>query len=234
MARDEIFRVTRRNRPRLGRLRVFASANYIRAGVLVASEPEQTLWPDSTDAIDYRSFHLKPLAHFALDARLLHRKIYRWDRQAALAPVDLAVGWGPLSDQAVLDRLNISQSMRFFWYEYRNPPPIAKEEIVSHGTNLHIIPATSEIASRCKSLRLGSLFHLSGELVEATGPDIGTWRSSLSRTDSGNGACELVLGRGTVAADARRSRPSASDSLGNNAPVLRLSASRFIVHTYDN
>ena len=50
----------------------------------------------------------------------------------------------------------------------------------------------AEIASRCKSLRLGSLFHLSGELVEATGPDIGTWRSSLTRTDSGNGACELV------------------------------------------
>ena len=82
--------------------------------------------------------------------------------------------------------------MRFFWYEYQQPPPIAKEEIVCHGTNLHIIPATSAIASLCKSLRIGALIHLSGELVEATGPDIGTWRSSLSRTDSGNGACELV------------------------------------------
>jgi hypothetical protein len=137
-------------------------------------------------------FHLKPLAHFALDARLLHRKVYRWDRQSKLAPVDLAVGWGPMSDQSVIDRLNITQSMRFFWYEYQQPPPIAKEEIVCHGTNLHIIPATSAIASLCKSLRIGALIHLSGELVEATGPDIGTWRSSLSRTDSGNGACELV------------------------------------------
>jgi hypothetical protein len=33
---------------------------------------------------------------------------------------------------------------------------------------------------------------LAGELVEATGPQIGTWRSSLSRTDTGNGACELM------------------------------------------
>ncbi len=31
----------------------------------------------------------------------------------------------------------------------------------------------------------GELIHLSGLLVEATGPGIGTWRSSLSRTDSG-------------------------------------------------
>ncbi len=157
-------------------------------GVLLSSDPEQTSLPESAPTIEHGAFHLKPL-----DARLLHRKIYRWDRQSALAPVDLAVGWGAMSDQAVLDRLNITQSMRFFWYEYRNPPPIPKEEIVCHGTNLHIIPSTAAIASECKSLRIGSLIHLRGELVEATGPDIGTWRSSLSRTDSGNGACELVL-----------------------------------------
>jgi hypothetical protein len=161
-------------------------------GILVSSEPEQTTLPKSAIPIERGAFHLKPLAHFALDARLLHRKIYRWDRQSALAPMDLAVGWGPMSDQAVLDRLNITQSMRFFWYEYQMPPPISKEQIISHATNLHIIPGTSAIASRCKSLRIGTLIHLSGELVEATGPDIGTWRSSLSRTDDGNGACELV------------------------------------------
>jgi hypothetical protein len=57
---------------------------------------------------------------------------------------------------------------------------------------VHLIPATEQIASLCKSLRTGSLVHLGGELVEATGPDIGTWRSSLSRTDTGNGACELM------------------------------------------
>ena len=161
-------------------------------GVLVSADPEQTMLPEPAVPIEHGAFHLKPLAHFALNARLLHRKIYRWDRESALAPLDWAVGWGPMSDQSVIDRLNISQSMRFFWYEYRNPPPIPKQEIVCHGTNLHIIPATSAIASRCKSMRIGTLIHLSGELVEATGPDIGTWRSSLSRTDDGNGACELV------------------------------------------
>jgi hypothetical protein len=160
-------------------------------GVLVPSDPEQTNVTESEKPIEYGTFHLMPLAHFELDARLLHRKVYHWDRQSRLAPLDLAVGWGPMSDQSILDRLRISQSMRFFWYEYQQPP-IAKEEIISHATNLHIIPATPKIASLCKSLRVGSLFHLSGELVEATGPNIGTWRSSLTRTDSGNGACELV------------------------------------------
>ena len=161
-------------------------------GVLIASEPEQISIIGSVKPIDYHAFHLQPLAYFTIDARVLHRKIYRYDRPAALVPVDLALGWGPMSDQHVLDQLKISQSMRFYWYEYQRQPPIPQDQIISHSTNIHVIPSTTEIASRCKSLRTGSLVHLSGELVEATGPGIGTWRSSLSRTDTGNGACELM------------------------------------------
>lgn len=160
-------------------------------GVLIAAEPAQHNPPNNAP-FSYGKFQLKPLAEFALDGRVLHRKTYRYDRAAALVPVDLAVGWGPMSDQAVLDQLEITQASRFFYYEYQHQPPIPREEIVSHATNLHLIPSTDAIATQCKSLRTGELVHLSGLLVEATGPDIGTWRSSLSRTDSGNGACELV------------------------------------------
>jgi len=161
-------------------------------GVLIASDPTQVNLPSNEPEFDFGAFHLKPLARFAVDGRLLHSKIYQYDRGASLVPIDLAIGWGPMSDQQVLDRLHISQSMRFFWYEYKMPPPIAVEQIVNHATNIHIIPSTPELAARCKSLRSGALVHLSGELVQATGPNIGTWRSSLSRTDSGNGACELL------------------------------------------
>ena len=157
---------------------------------MIPSEPEQTATSDQPFTRDV--FQLKPLAHFAIDARVLHRKVYRYDRGAALVPVDLALGWGPMSDQRVLDQITITQSMRFYWYEYKMPPPISKDEIISHSTNLHVIPATPEIASQAKSLRTGTLVHLSGDLVEATAPGFSTWRSSLSRTDTGNGACELM------------------------------------------
>lgn len=159
-------------------------------GILISSEPLQMATADAT--IVRGDFSLKPLAHFGIDARVLHRKVYRWDRQSALVPVDLALGWGPMSDQSVLNHLKITQSMRFYWYEWTSQPPIPKEEIISHSTNLHVIPATPEIEARCKSLRAGTLVHLGGDLVEATAPGLGAWRSSLSRTDSGNGACELM------------------------------------------
>jgi hypothetical protein len=163
------------------------------AGPLIESEPEQVALGSEVDSISYGEFQLKPLARFSLDARILHRKVYGHDRGSKLVPVDLAVGWGVMSDQAVLDRIKITQSMRFYWYEYQLPPPIPREQIISHSTNVHVIPATPEVASFCKSLRQGELVHLEGELVEATGPEIGTWSSSLSRTDTGNGACELML-----------------------------------------
>lgn len=160
-------------------------------GVLIANEPTQQLTSSEAPFV-YKEFQIKPLATFSIDARVLHRKIYRYDPGAPLAPVDLAVGWGPMSDEAVLDRLDVSQASRFYFYEWQGQPPIPREEIISHSTNLHLIPQTDEIASECKSLRTGELVHLSGLLVEATGPDIGTLRSSLSRTDSGRGACEIV------------------------------------------
>ena len=178
------------------------------AGVLVESEPQQIAISDGQEVIEHGEYHLKPLARFSLDARILHRKTYGYDRGAKLVPVDLAVGWGPMSDQAVLDRITISQSMRFYWYEYQLPPPIPKEQIISHSTNLHVIPATSAVASFCKSLRQGELVHLEGELVEATGPEIGTWRSSLSRTDTGNGACELMLVENCSKVSPAGSRPA--------------------------
>ena len=159
-------------------------------GVLISSEPEQTITFDGP--MTRGEYELKPLAHFALDARVLHRKVYHWDQLAPLVPVDLALGWGRMSDQSVLDQVSITQSMRFYWFAYTFPGPIPKEEIISHSTNVHIIPATPAIASQCKSLRIGELVHLSGDLVEATAPGRPPWRSSLSRTDTGNGACELM------------------------------------------
>lgn len=163
------------------------------AGVLVATEPMQVDLPNETPAIAHGRYQLKPLARFSLDARLLHQKRYRWDAEAELVPLDLAVGWGRMSDQAVLDQLKITQTMRFYWYEYRLPAPIPQDEIVRHSTNLHIIPADAAIEKACRAARVGELMHLEGQLVEATGPNITMWRSSLRRDDTGNGACELFL-----------------------------------------
>jgi hypothetical protein len=57
---------------------------------------------------------------------------------------------------------------------------------------MHMIPANDDIERRLKSVRAGNLVRIRGYLVEVTGKDGFRWKSSLSRSDTGAGACELV------------------------------------------
>jgi hypothetical protein len=56
-----------------------------------------------------------------------------------------------------------------------------------------LIPASKQIAKQLKAIDQDDLIYLKGQLVEVTAADGWTWRSSLSREDTGNGACELML-----------------------------------------
>jgi hypothetical protein len=159
-------------------------------GVLAPSDPVQT---EAEDPAPFRKgdYTLTPLAHFAIEARVLGKEIYRFDGGAELAPVDLALGWGLMSDSSVLSRLSISQGQRFYFWR-SSDLPAATSEIAKHSANMHLIPATSSLKSRLKAVRTGQLIRFSGQLVAATRPDGWNWRSSLTRTDTGPGACELV------------------------------------------
>lgn len=158
-------------------------------GVLAAGAPEQRLLPPRPLG-KVRGFALTALAEYALQARVLHTKRY-WDDGARLVPYDVALGWGPMSDQAVLDGLEIDQGHRFFFYEWRQAPPIPEKEIASHAANNHLIAANDDVAKTIRQLRAGQVVKLRGYLVQATKPDGFSWMTSLSRTDTGGGACEL-------------------------------------------
>jgi hypothetical protein len=104
----------------------------------------------------------------------------------------VALGWGAMSDSAVLAELSISQSGRFYYYQWQNQPPIPPTEIAIHSANMHLIPTNSEIEQKIKNMRVGQVVHIVGQLVEAKTADGWHWRSSLTRDDTGAGACELV------------------------------------------
>jgi len=163
-----------------------------RAGVVVEESPRQGEARDPTP-VRFGDTTLQPLADFDVEARVLSREDYTFDAGAALAPTDLALGWGRMSDSAVIDALEIRQSARFFSYRWRSEPPIPPDEIVRSATNLHAIPADATIARELARVRVGEVVELRGRLVEASRANGWRWRSSLSREDSGAGACELML-----------------------------------------
>lgn len=160
-------------------------------GVLAAEAPYQGS-AGSVKAHIINGFRLVPLASFSVHARVLASKDYHLGREADLSPVDLALGWGRMSDQAVLKHISISQGGRFYYWRVKNFP-IPREEIQSHSANMHMIPADDHVRKALKSIRVGNVVQLQGYLVEAKTEDGWRWKSSLTREDTGSGACELML-----------------------------------------
>ena len=137
-------------------------------------------------------YELHPLATYGIEARVLSVETYRFDRGADLAEIDLALGWGPMSDGDVLRHFEIDQGFRYFTWRTADFP-IPREDVESHAANVHVIAADPVVERKLKALREGDVVRLDGSLVEVRGDDGWTWRSSLSRADTGQGACELLL-----------------------------------------
>ena len=81
-------------------------------GMIAPHDPAQTPIAETT-SFEHKGYTLTPLARFEAEARVLGREDYTFDRESDLAPIDLALGWGPMSDGAILDKIDISQSNRF-------------------------------------------------------------------------------------------------------------------------
>lgn len=161
-------------------------------GVLVPDAPlQEQLGGDAPAPLRKDEAALQPLAKFSLSARVLARADYRWDGMARLAPIDLALGWGRMSDSAILGKVDISQSGRFyFWHVAQFPIP--EREIIESSANMHLVAADASVARDIARTRVGDIVSFDGYLVEIDWPDGRKARSSLTRSDSGAGACEIV------------------------------------------
>ena len=161
------------------------------AGVLAPDEPAQADFDSPQPAIAFKDASLQPLAKFSLTARGLAREDYRFDAESDLSPTDLALGWGRMSDSAVLRSIDIGQGGRFYYWHVQ-AFPIPRREIETQSANMHMIPADASVERALKSVRVGDVVALEGYLVEADKPNGWKWRSSLTRDDTGDGACELI------------------------------------------
>jgi hypothetical protein len=159
-------------------------------GVIAPEEPVQGECQRQVVA-QVKDYTLTAMATYLIRARVLHTKHY-WADGNDLVPYDVALGWGRMSDQSVLDQMEVSQGNRFFFYQWRNAPPIPQDEIICHASNNHLIAADGSVASVISHLYPGEIVTMQGYLVNVTRRDGFHWDTSLTRTDTGNGACEVM------------------------------------------
>jgi hypothetical protein len=145
-------------------------------------------WPDAP-----AGWEVTLTEHYRVDALVMSKKRYRLDRFSEIAPLDLALAWGIAAKPQVQDKLSISQSNR--WYYWRAKELLAPAHILNaHMANVHIVPARPALKTILLGERAKDLVSLRGHLIDARHVESNTvFRSSRTRTDTGAGACEILL-----------------------------------------
>ena len=84
-------------------------------GITAPEQPKQTnlIIDKKWNVGDYT---IQALAEYSIKARVLSRNNFSLGEESELSPFDLALGWGPMSDQSVIDKIDISQRDR--WYHW--------------------------------------------------------------------------------------------------------------------
>lgn len=131
------------------------------------------------------------VAEFNLQAKVLGRERYRNDTESAYSPIDLVLGWQRMSDQSVVDQIDVSQYGR--WYRWKaNSLPIPQRDIERCSANMHMIPKDDRVREKLLAVRAGEVIGIEGYLVNISANSGWAWYTSTTREDTGDGACEIV------------------------------------------
>ncbi len=160
-------------------------------GILAVSDPAQVDL-DRGSQIRMGRWTLTERASYQVTARVLGSERYHFDALADLIPEDLALGWGPMSDNRILRDIDITQSNRFYFW-HSSSLPLPREVIITHSANTHVIPLSPVVATLLSRIRPGQIVTLTGSLVDARRDDGMSIKTSMTRSDSGAGACEVLL-----------------------------------------
>jgi len=159
------------------------------AGITAPDQPKQTNFV-GTKEWKLDEFSFRALAEYSIKARVLSRNNFSVGKESEISPFDLALGWGSMSDQNIIDKIDISQSNR--WYRWKaDVLPIPAREISLNSANVHIIPKDETIEKKFDEVYKGSLIEMKGYLLEITNTEGWRWKSSLKRDDTAGGSCEL-------------------------------------------
>jgi hypothetical protein len=150
--------------------------------------------------IEGRAYNLTPVAKYSISGRIVSTRHYSsgWDYglAAELSPVDFAMTWGELAKPEMDQYIHYDHGQRFMHFRY-NPQtaPVPQQYMIEHSSNTHLIPANANIDRVIKTVKINEIAALDGYLVNMSsvqGRSRFTWSTSLTRKDTGGGACELM------------------------------------------
>lgn len=155
--------------------------------------PSQTAVEGAPTALAFGNVQatLLPRARYSVTAYALITDTTMKDPWSEVAALDITFGWGAVASPAVLRYLTFHLKRRYVSVRWSQPLPLGPREVMTHLSNHHLIAAGPEVAAELGRIQPGDLVTVEGDLVDLT-VDGQTMRTSLTRTDVGNGACEVL------------------------------------------
>ena len=156
---------------------------------------EETSQKEFPVRISNGTMMLTPLAAYEITAVVLSKKRYYFDWSAEIAPFDFALGWKGMAKEYTRKTVRIRQRSRWYFFEIRGESPYTPEYVSRNSANTHVIPATENIRRALRRVKKDDIIKMAGFLISAHGFIRGKevrWKSSLSREDTGDGACEIL------------------------------------------
>jgi hypothetical protein len=139
-------------------------------------------------------FTITPVAEYKISGVVVSKETYSSDWDGKISPIDLAIVWGKVAEPEYDGSISYSQRNRWYFYKLKQRSPFDNSYVISHSGNHHIIPSNENVHRAIKTIKEKERVVLEGFLVNIKGNYKGQtvrWNTSLSRTDTGNGSCEL-------------------------------------------
>lgn len=138
--------------------------------------------------------NVNPQANYRIYAMVMSKCRYYWGWDGETAPYDLALAWNELMLPENQKGISYTQSNRWYYYHFDGDFPLSQYYINTHSANHHIIPANKNVLDAIDKVRTKEKIYLEGYLVYINGT-VGNgkvyWNTSLTRNDTGDGACEV-------------------------------------------
>ncbi|MFA6217663.1 MAG: hypothetical protein WDL87_08465 [Candidatus Omnitrophota bacterium] len=149
------------------------------------------------------SYDLTPVFEYEINALVvskLNYKLFGIYRSDSIFPVDLCMIWGDNVLQKLYKNwtLRFSQDCRWCEVEWWGNLDFKLNEY----SNCHLVTNKKSILKKINRIVVGDQLRIKGKLVNIEGALVGkpdrytprqlSWKSSVSRTDSGAGACEII------------------------------------------
>ena len=146
--------------------------------------------PENITIYRDKDIQLSLLAEYTVHGIVKGHKRYS-DDLSPLSRYDVALAWGDLNKEEIDKSIRYSQNGRWYTFLAEADSQVDSQYISNHSSNIHLIHKDSTILDKISKIGKNDYIRLKGYLVNVHFEN-SPWETSLSRADTGNGACEIM------------------------------------------